>query len=224
MALQRVGDREVPGLGLELRPGRPPRRGSRRAPRAARRGRGGRSPRAPRRSPRARTASASRCVCSRSQGQPSGRPQRGHDVDEAGELVGGGWIRTSMASRHDRMSGDVRSTRRVRPEFHRVRPVAGQHGRDPLRRPARSRRPAERPSANLEGARADDRDPGAARAEDARQPDGRGAPGARAGALRAADALRRGQRRRQAASSSPDVGRALARSRCSAPARRTACR
>ena len=59
-------------------------------------------------------------------------------------------------------------------------PVTGQHG-----------------TANLAGGAADDRHPGAARREDARQPDGRGAPAARAAPLRAPHALRRGRARRR---------------------------
>ena len=63
------------------------------------------------------------------------------------------------------------------------------------------------------GRRADDRDPGAARAEDARQPDRRGAPGARAGALRAAPALRRGRPAAASASSSLEPSSAISHDR-----------
>src|SRR5207244_5044787 len=73
---------------------------------------------------------------------------------------------------------------------------ARQHCRDPFRRPSGSSvRPAWRNEPRRR--RADDRDSGVARSEDTRQPHGRGAPGARAGAVRAAPPLRRRLRRRQ---------------------------
>ena len=128
------------------------------------------------------------------------RPQRGHDLDEAGEL-GGGCRHGDL--RHDRMTAMPDQAYRAGADVYRVRRLARQHRGDPLRRPARSAvRRARR--AEPRRRRADDRDPALLEAEDPRQPHGRGAPGARAGALRAAAAVRRGHRAAASASSSLD--------------------
>src|ERR1700674_4838570 len=94
-------------------------------------------------------------------------------------------------SAHDKMTGDVRSTRTAQALVYGVCAVACKYRRDSLRRPAGSYVGWEG-GTESRGGGPDDRDSSVARSEDARQPDGGRAAGARAGPVRAPPAICRG--------------------------------
>ena len=174
-------------------PGTPPRRGSRRALRAGRRDPGDRARRAARRFLRARTGRSDCSVCSRSHGQPPGaRSVRMIRTSSSNAVRRGVAI---VASRplcyHSRFAVTDTSSPSAdaRVSFvaflYSLASTAAVHFGDVRRSDHRGEARAE-PRAG--GAR--HRRPGAARREDQGQPHQRGAAVPRAGALRAAHALR----------------------------------
>src|ERR1700682_3081057 len=86
-------------------------------------------------------------------------------------------------STHDKMTGDVGSTRTARAFVHGVCAVAGEYRRDSFRRPPGSY-VGWKGGTESRGCGSDDRDSGVARSEDARQPDGGRTAGARGAPLR----------------------------------------